>query len=181
MVNERSLGIDHVMNGHHGKVQGVGPSGLRVDRTGTCRAFAPSDDVGANDEVFSRVEGFARADHDIPPAGLAFVGMIEAGGVGVAGKRMKNQNGVVFGRAQFTIGLVGQSDGAETSPALEEHFLGRLGEGEGLRLNNPNRTLVVHDCRGLAAHSRQFTARLRAVPANCSTAATPQAPDRCRQ
>ena len=82
-----------------GKVQGVRPPRPGVNRAGARRAFAAPDNVGANHEVFLRVEGFARADHNIPPAGLAFMRMIEAGSVGVPGKGVKNQNGIVFGRA----------------------------------------------------------------------------------
>src|ERR1035441_8828846 len=105
MVNESYLGIDYVMNRYHGKTQGIGPPGVRVDRARARGTFAASEVIGKNHKILSSVEGLARANHNIPPAGIPFMRVVEAGGVGIAGKSVKNQNGIVFGRTQLPIHL----------------------------------------------------------------------------
>src|ERR1039458_8840963 len=144
MIYESYLGIDHIVNRYHGKTQGVGPPGVGVDRAGSRGTFAASNNVGTDHKILSRVEGLARANHNIPPAGIPFMRVIEAGGVGVAGKSVKNQNGIVFGRTQLPIGLVSQSNGPEASSALKKHLAGRCSEGKGLGFNDSYRIGVIH-------------------------------------
>ena len=117
MIDQHFLEAHHVADGDDRELHRVGAAGRGVDRAGARRAAAAAEDVRAEDEVFVGVEGFAGADHVVPPAGLAFVA--DAGGVRVAGEGVQDQDRVRFGGVQFAVGFVGDVDGREGDAVIE--------------------------------------------------------------
>ena len=78
-----------------GKRVPYGCVGGGVERAGAGGARAAAEHVGADHEVAVGVDGLARPDHDIPPAGLLGAVLADAGGhVRVAGERVADQDGV---------------------------------------------------------------------------------------
>jgi hypothetical protein len=69
MVYQMTLRFDHICNGDDGKIKAVGFPRQGIDGRRPGAALASADHVRADDKVAVRVEGFARTDHDVPPAG----------------------------------------------------------------------------------------------------------------
>ena len=80
------------------------------------RAGAPAEHVGADDEVALGVERVARAEERRPPLV----------GVGRAGERMADDDGVAAVGVELAPGAIGDPHLAETRAALEFE----LGDGE---------------------------------------------------
>ena len=119
VVDEQSLGLDHVGDGDHGERQPVGLAGARVDRRRAGAAAAAADDVRADDEVLVGVERLAGADGFVPPAGLRVARGVLPGDVRVAGQRVENQDRVALVRVELAVGFVGERDRPERRAALQ--------------------------------------------------------------
>ena len=94
MVDQQLLRPHHVGHGHERETSS--PYSLPVagiDAAGPAAPLAAPDDVRADDEVLVGVEALARADHRLPPARLVFARVV-AGGVGVAGQGVQDEDGV---------------------------------------------------------------------------------------
>ena len=74
-IEQHRLRAHHVADGDDGKVEAVRLAGRRIDFGRPRRAHAAADDIGADDEEAVGVDGLARPDHRVPPAGLAGDGM----------------------------------------------------------------------------------------------------------
>src|SRR5262249_43835028 len=76
------------------------------------------DHVGADDEVLIGVERQARANHSVPPAGLARDRM-RVEDMLVAGQRVADEDGIGAVRIELAIGLVGNLQRREIDAAIE--------------------------------------------------------------
>jgi len=123
VVQQVALQIDHIADGNHGKGEGIGFSGFRIDAAGPCGSHATAEAVGANDKIFVRVYGLARPDHDIPPSELGVFGMVPACDMGITGKGVANQNRVIPLFIEFAVGLVRDVNRPEGLAAFEGHSL----------------------------------------------------------
>ena len=117
-IDQHGLRAHHVGNGDDREIQSPQLAGRGIGRGRPGRAHAAADHVGADDEVAVGVERPARADHGLPPAGLAghrvhVVDML------VAGQRMADQDGVGAIGVELAIGLVGDLERREIDAAIE--------------------------------------------------------------
>jgi len=77
------------------------------------------------------IETLARADHVVPPAGISSF-LILAGGMGIAGERMQDQDRIALGVVQCAVGLVRDVHGCERGATVEGNRikLDNLGLGD---------------------------------------------------
>ena len=144
VVEKMRLRPHHVADRHHGERQAVRPPRFRVDGGRPRAAVARSDHVRADDEIFLRVQRAARADQEVPPPRLLLRRVLprkETRRVGAPGERVLHQDGVALLAVELPVRLVGERDGPELSPDVHGHLVGRLGEGEPLRLDETDGTL----------------------------------------
>ena len=94
VLDQPFLGGHHVADGHHRKFQAVGLAGGRVGAGRPGGSPAAADDVRTDHPVAVGVEGLARSDHAVPPAAVAVVRVVNAGGVVVARQGVADQDGV---------------------------------------------------------------------------------------
>ena len=109
MIDEPRLRFHHVADGDDGEIEAVGLARLRIDRGGAGRAHAAAEDIRADDEKAVGIDGLARADEVVPPAGLAG-DRVRVRDILVARQRMADQDGVRFVGVEFAIGLVGDRE-----------------------------------------------------------------------
>ena len=124
VVDEFLLGADHVADGHHREAEAVGAAGGRVDRRRAGAAGAAAEDVRADDEVAVGVDGPARPDHVVPPAGAGVPVGVDTGHVGVAGEGVEHEDGVAAVGVEGAERLVGQGDRPEPGAGVERHAVG---------------------------------------------------------
>ena len=117
-VEQHRLRAHHVGDGDDGKIQSPRLAGRRVGRSGTGRAHAAADDVGADDEVTIDVERQPVADHVLPPSGLARHRMHVCDML-IERQRMTDQNGIGALGVELAIGLVGDLERREIDAAIE--------------------------------------------------------------
>ena len=148
MLEEPLLHVHHVLDGDHGKVEPVGLSCFGIYGGGAGRALAAAKNVGADHEVLVRVQGLARPDDDVPPAGL-LLALVPACGMGVAGEGVADQHGIALLLVQLAVGLVGDIDLVSRSPCSREISSGNsaaLGLDRGPRilssLHRPGQSLI---------------------------------------
>ncbi len=113
MIEQESLRAHHVAHHDDRKLQVVGLAGPRIDAGRAGRAEAGADDIGADDEIAVGVEDFARADHVVPPAGLAVLRGMAPGRVGIAGPGVGDQDGIVLGCVELAVGFIGERQRSE--------------------------------------------------------------------
>ena len=146
MIDQPPLHFDDVADGDGGEVGGIAAAGGRVDGVGPGRAAAAAQDVRTNDEVAIGVDGLARANQDIPPAGV-IVGVVP-GNVRIARKRMADQHGVVALRAKLAVGLEGHGHFRQLPAKLQFQ---RLAERQRLgilqRSARPNAITAIKNVR----------------------------------
>jgi len=82
-----------------------------------------------------RVQRFVGTDVEVPPAGLAVVGVVSAGGVRAARKRVAQQDDIALVGRECAVGLVGGFDGRESLPVREGYA---VGEDDALRRDQPD-------------------------------------------
>ncbi len=119
VVGDRRLAPDHVAHRDGREGRPVRPPRLGVGRGRTGRALTATEDVDAHHEVPVGVDGTARADDAVPPAGAGVAVADLTVGVGVAGEGMAQEDGVVGVRREVTPRLVGHRDRGEHAAALE--------------------------------------------------------------
>jgi len=112
VFQEEFLDADHIADCDDGELQSIGLSGSRIDGGRSCGSSAAAEHIGANDKIAGGVDGFARADHPIPPARFAVVRAVIAGGVGVSAEGMAKENDVVFVGGEGSIGFISDVNGA---------------------------------------------------------------------
>lgn len=103
VIEQSKLGTFHIFHGEDGEPGRISLAICRVDGRRTGRSIAAADDIGADDEVFVRVQRLSRAYKLLPPARLR-IGLCT---VGMAGSRQTRVQ-------QHSIALVG----IECSPSL---------------------------------------------------------------
>ena len=103
VIDQPPLHLDDVADGDGGKVRAIAPARGRVDGVGPGRAAAAAENIGTNDEVAIGVDGLARSDHDLPPAGV-ILGIVP-GHVRIARQGVANQHGVVALGIELPVGL----------------------------------------------------------------------------
>lgn len=74
--------------------------------------MAAPDDIGADDKEAVCVDGFARTDDRLPPAGF-LVGWVGAGCMLIAGEGMADQNDVGFVVIERAVGVVANGEGRQ--------------------------------------------------------------------
>jgi hypothetical protein len=109
MIEEPFLDINHILDGNKRKIETVGLSLLLIGGGGASRAFAATQDVGADHKILIRIQGFAGTNDDIPPAGL-LLAFMQATGMSVSGEGMADQDGVALFLVLPPIGLIGDHD-----------------------------------------------------------------------
>lgn len=107
------LGAHHVGDSNGRKRYAVGAAGGRVEGGGAGGTLAAAKDVGAEDKPVVGVDGFARADQVVPPAGLPVVEVVEAGAVVVAAEGVADEDGVVAGGVEAAVGFVAKGKTGE--------------------------------------------------------------------
>ena len=100
------MGAHQVTDGDGGEGAPVGLARARVYRCRARGAFASAQNVAADHEEAVRVDGLARSDEFVPPAGFLVVFGVPAGGVRVGGKRRTHPYRVVGGGVQLAVSLV---------------------------------------------------------------------------
>ena len=132
-VGQQCLAFHPVRHGHHREIRAVLPPcfGIGAQRPGA--ACAAAQIVQRHHEEFVRVDGFARANHVVPPARIFVVRAVPSGGVVRAGKRVANQNRVGFVGIQFAVGFHYQLKTRQGLPVLQRE--GGV-EREGFRGND---------------------------------------------
>src|SRR3989304_9890354 len=93
MVNQVTLGANHVGNRDAGKIQRIGFSRQWIDGIRPRASLTSADDIGTDDKMFIRIEGLAGTDHRVPPSRI-FVPFMITRGMGIGGKGMEYQNGI---------------------------------------------------------------------------------------
>ena len=75
MIDQALLGVNYVIDADQREIQGVRNAcpGIQACRSGW--AFASSEYIRADNEIFIRIKSLSRADKRIPPAGIIFVFM----------------------------------------------------------------------------------------------------------
>ena len=140
MIHELFLRMNHVGDCDEGEIHAVARPGCGIHRAGTRGAGTAADHVRADDEILVCIERFSGTDHGIPPAGL-FIGFgIIARNMGVAGKRMFDENSVVGIRREGSVRFVTESDWSEELTALK---LQPLVESKVLRGDLPDAVLEM--------------------------------------
>ncbi len=107
------------------------PHGSPVHRPGRARpggADAGAEHVGADHEEAVGVDRPARADHRLPPAGLAGQ-WVAFGEVLVPGQRMADQDGVAAAGVQRAVGAVGDVDPRQALAAIQRERPGSARAG----------------------------------------------------
>ena len=118
MIDQAFLRCHHVADGDDGKVEPIGPTRRRIDRGGASRSHATADDIGADDVEPVGIDGFARPDQNLPPAGL-FRYRVHVGDVLVARQGVADQDGVRFVGVELAVGLVCDRERRKGAPAIE--------------------------------------------------------------
>src|SRR5690606_2586643 len=126
----------------------VGLIGLRIEAARPRRAIATAEVVQADDEEAVGVDGLARADARIPPARLAVVHAVVAGGVVMPREGMADQHGIAARGVQFAIGFVGQLVIGQGTAASEHQWFGEM------------RDLRAHQANGIGWYFSGHRARL---------------------
>src|SRR5690606_15986295 len=85
VVGQTGLTVDPVLHHDHREVGAPDLAGFRIDARRAGGAVTAAEVVQRNDEETVGVDGLAGADTGIPPAGLAVVFAVVAGGVVMAG------------------------------------------------------------------------------------------------
>ena len=134
VIEQHRLGADHVADGDDGEFQAPGLAGLRVDLLRPGGSHAAAQDIDAKDAVTVRIQGLARAHHQLPPARLAGHRM-DTGGELVAGQRVADQDDVGLVLVELPIGHVGDREVGQLDPAVQAQRLlpaqPHLGAGQG--------------------------------------------------
>jgi len=107
-VGQSRLAVYPVLDGQYREAGAIALAGRRVDAGGAGRAVAATQVVQADHKKAVGIDRLAGADAVIPPAGLAFIDAVIAGGVVVPGQGVTDQYRVAGAGVQFTVGLVDQ-------------------------------------------------------------------------
>ena len=108
LVEEQALQLDHVADREDREADPPRAPRRGVDARRPRRPVAAAEEVARDHEPARGVDRLARPDHQLPPAGLLVrAGAVVAGGVGAAGERVADQDGVVARRVELAVGLVG--------------------------------------------------------------------------
>jgi hypothetical protein len=134
VIDQALLHLHHVADRDHRKIQRIGAAAGRVDTARPGGAFAAADDVGADHPIDIGVKGLARPDHAVPPAGVAVLGVVDAGGVMIAGEGVADQDGIGALGIGLAIGFKGHRHRAQGVARFEHQ--GIIGAAEGERLGN---------------------------------------------
>ena len=121
-IDKTLLQANHVADGNDRKTHGEILARCWIDAVRTGCALTTAQYVGADDEVAIGIKRFAWPDHGGPPAGLAVLTM-DAGGMGITGEGMQDQNGVAVVGVQFAIGFISY----ETLVSVTPQSSARLG------------------------------------------------------
>ena len=114
-VQQPALHLHHVADGDGGKIAAVGLAGGGVDAAGAGGAAATAQQIGADDEEAVGVDRLARADHDVPPAGIVL--LVVPGDVRIPAEGVADQDGVVARGVELAVGLVGDGDAGQQPPS----------------------------------------------------------------
>ena len=85
VIEQNFLRANHVANRDERESEVVGFTCARIDRLRPGRPLAAADAIGANYEIPGGIDGLARADQAIPPAGFTISEGLDAGAMVVAG------------------------------------------------------------------------------------------------
>ena len=112
MIDDHFLQPHHVADGDHRKSHSVRLACRGVDRAGTCAAFAAAEHVGADDEIFFRIESLGRTDHVFPPTARPC-------GMRIAAERMDDEDRIRFRGIQCAVSFVCRIDRRNSFAAIE--------------------------------------------------------------
>ena len=136
MSDQLGVNSHDVPNCQKRKAETVTFAGGRIDRSRSCCSLTASEHIGTDDEIFVRIEPFARADEAVPPPWFTVIGGVQTSGMRITRQCVTNKNGVGGIGIERTIGLVGNSDRAEF-----------------LTTGKPQRNRRVKQLDGLSAHN----------------------------
>ena len=124
-VHEALLNLDDIGHGDCGKISPVAMAAFRVDAVGPGGPATTAKDVRADHEVALGIDGLAGPDHGIPPAGG--IGGVVSRDVGIAAERVADEDGVVAGAVELSVGFVDDGNFRQVAAELEAEFSeGRL-------------------------------------------------------
>ena len=118
-IGQGGLGVHPIRDRHRGKVRAVGPPRGRIQTRGPGAAVAAPEIIQGDDKEAIRVDGFARANGRIPPAGLRILEVVVARGVVMAGEGMADQKGVAAVGVQGAVALIDQRIGGQALAASQ--------------------------------------------------------------
>lgn len=104
-VCQARLAMHPVFHRDHREVRAVDLAGRRIDAGGAAGTVATAEVVEGNDEELAGVDRLARTDAAVPPARLALVDAVVAGGVVVAGEGVADQHRVALRGIQLAVGF----------------------------------------------------------------------------
>lgn len=113
------------MNFHHvtdGDERECGPPGLAsrgIGRAGACCSLTTTQNIRADDKESVGIEGLARANHPIPPAGLFTLRAVLTGHICVTSECMADVNGVGGIHIELPVGLVSHANGPKFHTAFK--------------------------------------------------------------
>ena len=124
MIEEQFLRAHHVKDGEGGEAQAVGFAGGGVNRGWAGGARTTAWHIGADDEEAAGVDGFAEANEVVPPAGFFVGGVVPTRGVVVAAQGVADQNGVIAGGVERTVGFVAEGEPSELLAVFKREGVG---------------------------------------------------------
>ena len=139
------LEVDEIPDGDYRKGHPVGSARLQVDGGGPRRDHSRvlhvevAQGIGADDEIPIDVEGFVGTDDGVPVARDRVGFAIASPGVGGPGEVMADEDGVIFGGGEPSIGLVSNPDPLERRPTDKFQTV----QFEGLFLDNHQDSTLV--------------------------------------
>ena len=136
MIGKQGLAFHPVIDRDGGEQGAELLTGVFIDCARTGGSGTAAEIVAADNVKPIGVDGLARTDTDVPPAGFGIVHAVKAGGVVITGKSVADQHRIVAIAVERSIGFVNQLKAMQNPIALQGEIIGMH---EGCGLDDPYR------------------------------------------